>query len=248
MAVTRDRPAPYAPAKTVLDLIGRYRDRGLPTPVDSDVLARAGVPESLIPRTLQALQTLDLIEADGCPSAALEGLRLAPEPEFKARLAEWLQTAYADAFTFVDPTKDDETRVRDAFRSYIPVGQQTRMVSLFLGLCAAAGLRPEKASSSRASPARPRSAPSPGRPAAPKTATAKPPVKPSARSSTRSSTSTTSTPTGLPASVTGLLQHLPNGNGWTQAERDNWLSTFKVVVEFAFPIVEPEEEAATDDP
>ena len=34
-------------------------------------------------------------------------------------------------------------RFWDAFRSYKPVGQQARMVTLFMGLFAAAGVRPE---------------------------------------------------------------------------------------------------------
>ena len=49
-----------ATARAILDLIERYRERGLTSPINADVLARAGIPTSLIPRTVQALQTLDL--------------------------------------------------------------------------------------------------------------------------------------------------------------------------------------------
>src|SRR6266436_3650546 len=67
LAVTADKPAPYATTSAILDIIGRYRNRGLPSPVNADVLARASIPGSLIPRTLQALVTLDLINEAGNP-------------------------------------------------------------------------------------------------------------------------------------------------------------------------------------
>jgi hypothetical protein len=87
---------------------------------------------------------LDLIDEQGAPSKALEGIRLAPESEYKQRLSEWLQSAYADVLRYVDPAVDEETNIRDAFRNYRPIGQQPRMITLFLGLAAAAGMAPEK--------------------------------------------------------------------------------------------------------
>jgi hypothetical protein len=144
MPVTSDKPAPYAPSSSIIDLIERYRNRGLPSPVTLDVLLRAGVSQSLVSRTLYGLQVLDLIDEQGAPTKTFEGIRLAPEAEYKQRLSEWLQSAYADVLKFVDPAVDDETKVRDAFRSYQPIGQQSRMVSLFLGLLTAAGMSAEK--------------------------------------------------------------------------------------------------------
>src|SRR5207237_8351825 len=124
MPVTKDRAGAYAPTSAILSLVHRHRDRGLPSPVNAEVLARAGVSDSLIPRTLQSLQALDLISEDGTPTETLEGLRLAPEAEFKDRLGQWLTAAYADALQFVDPATDDEVKIRDAFRHYVPTGQQ----------------------------------------------------------------------------------------------------------------------------
>ena len=149
MPITNEQPAPYAPTKAVIGLIERHRRNGLPSPVTEDVLQRAGISASLTSRTLQALMTLDLIDDQGRPTPTLEGIRLAPEPEYKQRLADWLRAAYADALSFVDPAQDDETKIRDAFRAYKPVGQQPRMVTLFTGLFAVAGVRPEKKRSSR---------------------------------------------------------------------------------------------------
>lgn len=149
MSVTSSEPAPYAPAKAVLELIARFRNRGLPTPISLEVLGRAGITDSLIPRTFQALKVLDLIGEDGMPTPTFDGLRLAPEPDYKTRTAEWLNNAYADVLRFIDPANADETQIRDAFRNYKPVGQQDRMVTLFVGLYAAAGIGPEKAAKPR---------------------------------------------------------------------------------------------------
>src|SRR6476660_6391417 len=101
MAVTKDKSAPYAPAKTILDLINRYRQRGLPIPIDAETLARASVPETLIPRILQTLRVLDLINEGGQPTPTFEGIRLAPEAEYQKRLEDWLRGTYADIFSFV---------------------------------------------------------------------------------------------------------------------------------------------------
>src|ERR1700722_15479784 len=134
MPVTPDKPGPYSPAATVIDVMNRSRDRGLPLPINAENLVRIGVPDSLVTRVLSTLVALDLIDDSGAPTPTLENLQRAPEAEYKKRQEDWLKSAYADIFAIVDPTKDDETRVRDAFRSYNPVGQQSRMVSLFMGL------------------------------------------------------------------------------------------------------------------
>ena len=155
MAVTSSEPAPYAPAKAVLELVNRFRNRGLPTPISGEVLGRSGISDSLIPRTLQALKSLDLIDEDGKPTPTFEGLRLAPAADFKTRMSEWLNDAYSDVLRFVDPATADETSIRDAFRNYRPVGQQDRMVLLFVGLYAAAGIIAEKAKNTRG-PSRPK--------------------------------------------------------------------------------------------
>ena len=133
MAVTPDKPAPYAPPSSILDIIRRYRDRGLSFPVNADVLTRIGVPESLVSRTMQALITLDLFNEVGNPTPTLEGIRVAPEAEYKKHLEDWLKSAYADVFSFVDPTTDDDIRIMDAFRSYQPQGQRGPWSPCFKG-------------------------------------------------------------------------------------------------------------------
>ncbi len=219
MAVTADKPAPYAPASVILDIIDRYRNRGLPSPINGEILARAGVSESLIPRALQALQSLDLVGEEGQPTQHLEDLRLAAENEYKERFETWLRSAYADVMNFVDPSEDDETKVRDAFRSYKPVGQQGRMVTLFLGLCASAGLIPEK-------PTQPRrtSTPRASKPRSPSSTKA----RPKAGSSH-----------GVPEPIAAMLSQLPpEGDGWTKDRRDQFLQTFGSVLDFCIPMIE----------
>jgi uncharacterized protein DUF5343 len=125
----------------VIDVIEFHRRRGLPGPVTLDVLTRVGVSESLAPRTLQALKLLDLVDDDGTVTTTFEGLRTAPEAEYRDRFAEFLRGAYPEIFHFRDPATDERTAIRDAFRSYRPTGMQERMVNLFLGLAEYAGNR-----------------------------------------------------------------------------------------------------------
>ena len=225
MPVTQNGSAPYAPAKAILGIIDRYRNKGMPAAIDSETLARSGIADSLIPRTLQALVALDLIDNDYKPTETLEGLRLAPENEFQDRLAEWLRGAYADALNFVDADAS-QTEIRDAFRSYNPVGQQPRMVALFTGLLTAAGLRdkPEKQAASSGSPA---------------------PRKARYSTERRSSTGRTPPPRiprhddNLNPAITGFLHNLPTGDdGWTKEKRDQFMTAFGTVLDFCIPIVE----------
>jgi hypothetical protein len=226
MPVTKENPAPYAPAKTILDIIDRHRERGLPPPIDRATLERVSVPETLIPRVLQSLQVLDLVTDDGRPTPVFEGIRLAPEGEYKKQLEEWLKGAYADIFSFVDPTKDDETRIRDAFRHYQPVGQQNRMVMLFIGLCTAAGLIAEKtARSAGAAPASPRPR-----------MTNKRVVPDRSKDGPRHGAGNALP--GLPAPLAGLLAGLPpEGEGWTSEKRAKFLKAFETVLDLCVPVI-----------
>ena len=237
MAVTADKAAPYAPSSTMLEIIKRHRDRGLPLPVNKETLVRGGVAETIVPRVLQALQTLDLIDDAGQPTPTFEGIRKAPDAEYKNRMAEWLNAAYADALKFVDPATADEKKVRDAFRNYSPTGQQARMVPLFMGLYAAAGIGPERTVQQ----------PRPHTRAAPRQSVARSTVSRSgsgSHSGSRSGGGSRSSshanpiiPSGIPEPLTGLLARLPSERGWTQADRNKFLNTFGTVLDFCFPIV-----------
>lgn len=226
MPVSAQSPAPYATGSAVVGIIRRFRDKGLTAPFTGEVLIRAGVSETLANRTLQALITLELIDDKGMPTPTLEKMRVVSEKDYKACVADWVKSAYAEVFKFVDPAKDDATSVRDAFRSYAPVGQQERMVALFMALCAEAGLVEE---SKKSQP------------------------KPQTRKLTlvQRASSTPATPrniarhsefstTGsLPPALAGLMQSLPsNGTGWTKDQRDRFVATFQSVLDFVVPVVE----------
>lgn len=239
MPVTQDGPAPYAPPKAILDLVLRHRNKGLPSPVDADVLARSGIPDSLIPRTLQSLKILDLLNDDGSISEALERIRLATEAEYQPRLAEWLNAAYADALAYIDPATADEVDIRDAFRKYNPTGQQTRMVTLFMGLFTAAGVMPDRERPAKKVVAR-RLLPRPA-PANRERKQASGPFKAELPLYTPQG--------GIPPALAGLLADLPaNGAGWTKEKRDAFKATFSVVLDYCIPIVaaSSQTEAAAD--
>jgi hypothetical protein len=70
---------------------------------------------------LQGLRTLDLIDDAGLPTPTFDGIRLAPETEYKKRLEDWLKGTYADVFSFVDPTKDGEIRIGMLFVAISPL-------------------------------------------------------------------------------------------------------------------------------
>lgn len=243
MPVTVDQPAPYAPASAILDLIERHRNKGLPPVVDGDVLARAGIPDSLAPRTLQALKVLDLLTEDGRPSQVFEGIRLAPTAEYQQRLTEWLNAAYADALSYVDPATDDEVAIRDAFRKYVPNGQQARMVTLFTGLFTAAGVMPPKQKA--APPKR-----TLGGNVAPRPNKGRTPPAPVIPNSFKLQPQMSMQYAAMPPAIAGLLATLPVDEGcWTQDRRDKFMTTLGVVLDYTFKIGEPpklETETATD--
>jgi Family of unknown function (DUF5343) len=239
MPLQHDGPAPYGPPRPVLQVIERFRDRGLQTPLTTEVLAKAGVTESLVNRTLQTLKLLDLIEDDGNPSEALRDYAKAPEDEAKARFAEMVRGTYAPIFSFVDPASDPPGRIRDAFRSYEPRGQQDRMVILFLGLCEYAGIisevpkrtpgpKPVRAGSSKprtTTPQRTRSG-------------VKPP--PADRNEVQ-------VPDQLPDAVKGIVRELAViGPTWTKDRRDAFMKVWEAVVDFSYPVREPEEFTTQD--
>src|SRR6266508_4428752 len=231
MPLQHDGQAPYGTLAPVVQVIERFRDRGLQTPFTTDVLAKAGVSDSLVGRTLLTLKLLDLVEDDGNPSPALRDYA-------KARFAEMVRGTYAPIFSFVDPATDSPTRIRDAFRSYEPRAQQDRMVSLFLGLCEYAGIISEV----------PKRTPGPktARAGQTKTRTTKPPQgrtgskhQPEHGSGGRGEVQV---PDQLPDAIQGVVRELAVvGPTWTKDRRDAFMKVWEAVVDFSYPVREPEE-------
>lgn len=229
MAISTQAPGPYTAGAALILIIRRYRDKGLTIPFTIEVLVRAGVPESLAQRTMQALQILDLIDDKGTPRETLQKIRVAPEKEYRNCIAEWVKSAYAEVFQFVDPSTDDMQTVRDAFRAYEPAGQRERMVALFMALCAEGGLADESRKSEPKPSAR--------KPQAPRAAV---PASPSvARGATRTPHVPFAAAGTLPPALAGLMQSLPPPEtGWTSDQRDRFIETFKSVLDYVIPVVQ----------
>jgi Family of unknown function (DUF5343) len=227
MSINRNGNAPYASPKNVLDVIERYRHRGLRTPFTLDLLGQVGVPDGAAPRTLQALRLLDLIDEDGQPTEALEDLKRASEDEYPVRLGQIVRAAYNDVFSVVDPASDSATAVRDAFRFYKPDSQQTRMVTLFLALSEEAGIiekgprrrgRMKKAASVKPSVPRPQSPPR-------ETLDQRPQPRPIAP-----------TRDGLHPLLVGVVQELPSTGKWSTAKRGRWLAAMTSAVDLLYAV------------
>lgn len=231
--------APYAPPATVLAAIKVFRDRGLTTPITAEVLTRASVPETLANRTVRSLVSLDLIDAKGAPTPEFEVLKKAPSSEYKSKLEELVRSVYAEVFQFTDPETDTVEKVTDAFRSYGPDGQRSRMVTLFLGLCEAAGIVPEGVANKRTSMGV-------GSPAATRARKAASP-KPTASSRIPGGSAQEPPDRSIPSGLVAILAMLPKHEaGWPRARREQFMVLFGHAVDFAIPIRDSEPQG--DDP
>lgn len=154
MAVQAGGRAPYASTGSIISVINKHRQVGLRS-VDLSTLQRIGVTEALAPRTLQTLVLLDFYDEKGQVTPAFDALRKVGEQDFKPKLAELLQEAYAEILTVLDPATATQLDVENAFRGFEPTGQLGRMVQLFIGLFRFVGVMPEPAKSRRTRTATP---------------------------------------------------------------------------------------------
>lgn len=227
MPLIKGDRAPYAPPSTVLDVIDRYRNFSMTTPVDLDAILLAGVAESLAPRTLQALRLLDLVDDQGNPSPEFNELREVSRAGFPDRLAEHLRYVYREVFAFVDPKSDPIDLIEDAFRSFHPNGQRARMVTLFIGLCERAGIADE-ATPADVGKDPGRQSPEPGESR----------VVPTGASARLQE--------GIPPALVGLLRQLPDpGSSWSRKRRDSFLRLFGATLDYVYEL-EDESRAQTE--
>lgn len=233
---------PYAPPSNVVEVVKRFRDRGLTEPVTRTTLEQVGVSAGNAPRTLAALRFLGLVDEGGHVTDAFKRLRQATTPEYPAALAEILRNAYRPIFNIVDPAEDEMYQIEDAFRGFEPAGQRGRMVTLFLGLCHEAGLVGEdKAPKVQPSPSRrqtsgTRSVNQQGqrsRPTSRKPAVETPPPA----EQPRREAANESTPYPV---VSAVVAQLPKGGSWTKKRRDLWVQAMTSAVDLAVEVEEPD--------
>jgi hypothetical protein len=235
VALQSDGPAPYGPPSALIEVIERYRERGLQTPLTDEVLVKAGVSESVVRRVAVALKLLDLVDADMNPTEALKQYQQAATDDAKAVLEKVIRDAYEPVFSFVNPAIDPPERVRDAFRSYEPRGQQDRMVTLYMGLCRYVGIAAEPADvGERLSEARRQRILT-----APARARARAKTKESGAGITKTQQQFMPSNVGqaaLPAAVEGLVRELATiGPGWSRERRDQFMQVWTAVVDFSYP-------------
>lgn len=240
MALQPNGPAPYTTAISTTTAMTAWRDRGLGVPVTADVLTRAGVQETISPRTISSMKLLGLIDQDGKPTPEWEAMRQARgDDEYVARVQEWLRATYAEVLQYADPSTDTLQRVTEAFRTYEPSGQRKAMASLLVGLWRYAGLPvAEDDGSPRPS----------ARQAIRKPGTPKPRTTPTRTKAQRRDDDTTTSTSGLPPALLGLLREVPTGGeSWTTGTRDTFLKAFAAVLDFSVPVDDTDPESTIED-
>lgn len=246
MAMSEAARMPYGPPTGVIEIINRYREYGMQKPFTIDVLVRAGITENLAPRVLSSLKALGLLKEDGNPTEQFDILARSRDDEFQDRFREIVAEAYAQVFSFIDPSQHGYDRIRDAFRGFEPRGQQERMVTLFLGLCEFAGFDISAARTPREGSARqPRGAMG--------SRTTRTAGETNGRAPGRGQTRRKGgqaddiATSGLAAPLVGLLTELKSiGPAWTEDRRNAWLSTFRAVLDYSYPAQKQQPPTAPD--
>ena len=230
--------APYAPAKSVLAVVRRYRETGLPQPLTAASVQSIGIAQTMTSRTIQALRFLGLVDDDGHVTEAFEALKRAGSNEYPEQLDELLRQAYRPVFSIVDPAKHDIEAIADAFRQFEPSAQRTKMVALFRGLIEEANITP------------PRSVRQPVRK---HMGVPKPPqAKARSASSVQPSTVTvepvrTRTPRRDYALLVNFIQELPQNGQWDKNRRESWIKAFTAALDLLVNTVTPSQKSAFDE-
>jgi hypothetical protein len=146
---TQDNFAPYAPTENVLRILNKARAGSLRGTIDVPYLTQLGIEQSMAPRSVRALRFLGFIQDDGNPTSLLEQYIRASDEDAHALLKGAIERSYAMILRAVDPSTDTRAKVFNAFRTMKPQGQWERMVTLFLGLCRAAGMEVKEAPPTR---------------------------------------------------------------------------------------------------
>jgi len=140
--MTQENFAPYAAPENVLRVLEKVHKNGLRGKVDADFMTQLGINEGMIGRTQRALEFLGFTDPadEGAQTPLLSQYIVSGEEDAKALLQEAIRKSYEMVFRAVNPAHDDRAKIFTAFKTMKPQGQWDRMVTLFLGLCRAAGM------------------------------------------------------------------------------------------------------------
>ena len=232
------RFAPYSSSQSVIEVINRLRDVGLPDPLTMEGLGSIGVPPTVASPTMRAIKFLGLVDEDGNQQAALQKLAVSSSDEYPSVLSEIVKSAYAEVFAIVDPAKHDFEKVSDAFRPYTPQKQRRRMVRLFLGLCEEANLVPEQPKRQQQSEAtRQRKRTVSDTAQDEQTQQVEPPL-PAATPSN-----------GTKLLINSFVAELPDSDEWTTDHRQRWLAAVTSAVDLMITVSDATTDTvARDDP
>ena len=232
----KDDFAPYANTRNVMEVITRKRERGLSSPLTPAFLETISIPKGNISRTLQALSFLGFMDDDGAQTELFNRLGRAGEAddEYKTILQQTIRDSYARVFEIVDPSKDGETAINDAFRQFEPEAQRGRMVTLFLGMCELADIVQSKPRERRSDNTRPTRAPT------------QPTRNHTLPTTTRHGANNTPEPSPRRANdddteytlVFAVMRQLPSDRRWSGDRRQKWLAAVEAAVDLMVDVVE----------
>lgn len=213
---------PYASAKSVIQVIKRYRERGLPEPLTLEALQQVGITASMSSPTYRALLFLGLVDEAGGKTPVFESIRRATSDEYPQVLADAIRRAYSEIFIIADPARDDASTIADAFRKYDPASQRSKMVNLFVGLCDEAGITEPRSKRRARGPA---------------TATRAPrtPTTPAVEAIVLRSEDTAEFDFRL---VSSIVQQLPKSGQWTPDKRQRWLDAMTSAIDLLIDVQE----------
>lgn len=234
---TKENFAPYAPTKAVIDVVRRYRERGLPDPLTATDLERVGVPMTMTGLTLKALVFLQLVDEGGNRCEAFESIRRASTNEYPEIFAEIIRKAYLPIFTIIDPAQDDEIAIADAFRRYDPANQRQKMIRLFRGLCEEAGIIQPREKRRQVSVRKQQPKPSKG-----KVETAQPKSSATQNLSDIKKEEESQSIQGDIATdyrlISAVIQQLPRERYWTSEKRKLWLDAMTSSIDLIIEVRE----------
>jgi hypothetical protein len=134
--------APYAPWGAILTVLSAKRRDPELMRFGPQELSDLGIRESLVPRTLQSLKLLELVDEHDVATEAFDGLTTRSRADFSSKLGALVRRVYAPVFAHVDPKRATQEDIAEAFKQFGPPSQRSRMVTLFTHLLRQARMTP----------------------------------------------------------------------------------------------------------